>query len=288
MSVGINIAVLAIILTFLSGCADTSKLMIKNSDLDQVELNEKHVIKQNLLSSDVSSHQKDRQQYAIDALAKRANDLVNQNRLIEAAALLDQAKMETWAIASVRGDLAAKQKNWEKASSYYDEAACLLGCFAPHKQNNEIEEYCKDISLSSSEAKLIYGVLETTASSSCVRGTVVVPAIIPVKFGYNQSILNQDGIQSINSLLDIIKARQELKNITLIGHTDDRGTDAFNLNLSQKRAETVAKYLINHGIKFTITPIGKGKSNPPVISDPSKYSQEEIWAIQRRVELKFD
>ena len=52
-------------------------------------------------------------------------------------------------------------------------------------------------------------------------------------------------------------------NIELSSHTDSRGTDAYNLRLSQQRAESATQYLIDQGIdKKRITPKGYGESKP--------------------------
>jgi OOP family OmpA-OmpF porin len=71
--------------------------------------------------------------------------------------------------------------------------------------------------------------------------------------------------------------------IEIHGHTDNRGTESYNLTLSQKRAESVVMYLINLGIspkrlKFR----GFGASQPRVPND-----SEENKAQNRRIELKI-
>ena len=61
------------------------------------------------------------------------------------------------------------------------------------------------------------------------------------------------------------------------GHTDARGTDIFNLDLSQRRAASVVQYLESLGIdRSRLAPAGHGESKPRV-SDP-------FAAINRRVE----
>jgi OmpA-OmpF porin, OOP family len=71
--------------------------------------------------------------------------------------------------------------------------------------------------------------------------------------------------------------------IEISGHTDNHGTDSYNLTLSQKRAESVVMYLIDLGIspkrlKFR----GFGASQPRVPND-----SEENKAQNRRIELKI-
>jgi OmpA-OmpF porin, OOP family len=51
--------------------------------------------------------------------------------------------------------------------------------------------------------------------------------------------------------------------LELIGHTDSQGSDDYNLELSQKRANSVKNFLIKEGVaESRITAIGKGESEP--------------------------
>lgn len=69
--------------------------------------------------------------------------------------------------------------------------------------------------------------------------------------------------------------------IRVEGHTDNTGTAAHNLKLSQQRAATVANALIANGVAATrITPVGKGESDP-VASNLSHGGR----AANRRVEI---
>lgn len=66
------------------------------------------------------------------------------------------------------------------------------------------------------------------------------------------------------------------------GHTDSVGSEVYNQALSQRRAESVASYLINHGVSSSrLEAKGLGESNP--IAD---NSTEDGRALNRRVELK--
>ena len=82
----------------------------------------------------------------------------------------------------------------------------------------------------------------------------------------------------------LVKLLNDNPNITieLSAHTDMKGTDEFNNELSQKRAQSCCDYLIKHGIESErLTPVGYGKSKP-VIADKAlhdKYSfipQEQV------------
>lgn len=76
---------------------------------------------------------------------------------------------------------------------------------------------------------------------------------------------------------------QTLRKIIVEGHTDSRGTDAYNLGLSQRRANSVARVLKSAlGEQVQIEGVGKGESRPVDRNDTDKGR-----AANRRVELKI-
>ena len=74
--------------------------------------------------------------------------------------------------------------------------------------------------------------------------------------------------ESTTALDELIKLLNENPNVTieLSAHCDYRGAVAYNKVLSQKRAEAVVTYLIEHGIaKDRLSPVGYGKEKPKTI-----------------------
>ena len=79
----------------------------------------------------------------------------------------------------------------------------------------------------------------------------------------------------------MIKNRED--DFTIVGYTDNIGSEKKNQILSLKRAIAIKDFLINHGINLSrITVLGKGEQSP-------KYSNEtEIGRSKnRRVEIQF-
>jgi peptidoglycan-associated lipoprotein len=75
--------------------------------------------------------------------------------------------------------------------------------------------------------------------------------------------------ESKEALDEIISMLEDNPNITieLSAHTDRKGADAYNMNLSQRRAQSVVDYLIKGGIeKERLTPAGYGKSAPKEVT----------------------
>ena len=84
--------------------------------------------------------------------------------------------------------------------------------------------------------------------------------------------------ESKNALDSLVMMLNENPNITieLAAHTDYRGAEAYNKTLSQKRAESVVKYLINHGIApDRLTPVGYGEEKPKTIR--KKVAERYPW-----------
>ena len=71
--------------------------------------------------------------------------------------------------------------------------------------------------------------------------------------------------------------------IEIEGHTDNQGTDEYNLELSMKRAQAVYNYLLEHGISADrLTYKGYGESKPVSPNDT-----EEGRALNRRTEIRI-
>lgn len=91
-------------------------------------------------------------------------------------------------------------------------------------------------------------------------------------------------VASLSQLDELAKIMYKYDNANLVieGYTDSVGSDEFNLELSQRRTESVREYLIGKGIDSRrLTGIGKGESNPVATNDSALGR-----AKNRRVELK--
>jgi len=68
-----------------------------------------------------------------------------------------------------------------------------------------------------------------------------------VLFAPNQDELTPDAMRKLYALVTILK-EQPRRTIRIEGYTDSSGTESYNLDLSQRRADAVRDYLIDHGI----------------------------------------
>lgn len=102
----------------------------------------------------------------------------------------------------------------------------------------------------------------------------------PIRFGFNDYTLDSSSQSRLSSVADCIK--KEGRKITLEGHADERGTEEYNLQLSNKRAASVKKYLTDLGVKpGQLDTVGYGENRPA-----SNGHDEAAWAENRRVEFR--
>jgi outer membrane protein OmpA-like peptidoglycan-associated protein len=121
--------------------------------------------------------------------------------------------------------------------------------------------------------------------SENIRGFVVSAVPVPVQFETASAKFTPVGEQAAKELLDAVRD-QHPSEITIVGHTDERGDADYNMHLSEQRAKAVAVYLKQNGVVAKIVTIGKGKSEPLQLSNMDGLSREDIWALNRRVVWK--
>ncbi|WP_435979008.1 OmpA family protein [Psychrobacter sp. DM4] len=104
-----------------------------------------------------------------------------------------------------------------------------------------------------------------------------------------QDVLPQ-GREELDGLAQTLRQYQQRgdSQIMITGHTDRKGDDAYNMNLSTQRARAVANYLVNQGVNpNTIIATGAGELQPIVQCSTNLPRQQEIDCLQpnRRVTL---
>jgi outer membrane protein OmpA-like peptidoglycan-associated protein len=109
---------------------------------------------------------------------------------------------------------------------------------------------------------------------------IVVEFSSNILFGFDQSDLSAEATENLNKLVTVLNTYPDT-NIELQGHTDSKGSESYNQNLSEKRAGTVSQYLASQGINTSrLTTVGFGETIP-------KYDNEteDGRAQNRRVEF---
>lgn len=115
---------------------------------------------------------------------------------------------------------------------------------------------------------------------------IVTPTEIVLKeinFEYNKSNITQEGAFELDKLVQVMKNNDALV-IMVKSHTDNRGSDKYNLDLSDRRAKSTVQYVISKGIPAgRISGRGYGESEPKV--DCKEACTEEQHAQNRRSEF---
>jgi OOP family OmpA-OmpF porin len=102
-----------------------------------------------------------------------------------------------------------------------------------------------------------------------------------INFNTGESIIDPASYRFLDEVADILAQNPALK-VEIQGHTDNRGSAAFNQKLSEKRANAVLDYLVQKGVsRDRLTAAGYGFSRPAASNDTP-----EGRAQNRRVELK--
>lgn len=116
--------------------------------------------------------------------------------------------------------------------------------------------------------------------NGCVVGQTM--TLQGVRFHLNSAELTDESKGILDGVARTLNSQKNLK-VEIGGHTDTIGTEAFNLLLSQQRAESVRQYLIAHGVAAArLTAQGYGEFQP-VGSNESEAGRE----ANRRVEFKI-
>jgi OOP family OmpA-OmpF porin len=101
-----------------------------------------------------------------------------------------------------------------------------------------------------------------------------------IYFDFDKTTLQEVSFKELNKIVDFLKSNPRVE-IEIAGHTDSKGADEYNLNLSQGRAEAVVEYLMSQDINGQrLIGRGYGETKPVSTNDT-----EEGRAENRRVEF---
>jgi outer membrane protein OmpA-like peptidoglycan-associated protein len=103
-----------------------------------------------------------------------------------------------------------------------------------------------------------------------------------INFDLDSANLTSEAQQNLDEFAKALHSNQLASaRFVVEGYTDARGSDAYNLGLSERRAQAVTSFLFERGVAASkVTAVGKGKANPRV-PDP-------LDPVNRRVEMKIE
>ena len=213
-----------------------------------------------------------------------------------------------WAALADLADHAMNARDYKTAAKLYEQALLDISgkkqeILSIKKDKDAIpENYIRDIQNKAENARLLASLnnnfIEPVRTrdgklggmhSFQIRGVKIAGHKYPIRFAYAKAELQNDKFNRANLAL-LIEALRANNNpsIKVVGHTDDIGSDKYNLQLSIKRAETIKNYL-KHQMHYSgaIRIEGKGKKSMVKMHSArrAKLSDDEWRAINRRVEI---
>jgi OOP family OmpA-OmpF porin len=115
---------------------------------------------------------------------------------------------------------------------------------------------------------------------------VVVPAEVTIRLNFEfdkyelKNIVNDEELTKLDQYVETVKATPEQEQLTIVGHCDAKGSDAYNDVLGQRRADTMRDYMVSRGLpsnQISTTSEGKRVMLP----------EHDIYSVyQRRATIK--
>ena len=106
--------------------------------------------------------------------------------------------------------------------------------------------------------------------------SITAPVLIDnIFYDFDKATLRPESTEALDNLIVLLNENPNVT-IELSAHTDNRGSDSYNERLSQRRAESVVNYLIEHGIAADrLSPVGYGEGKPKTVK--RKLTETYDW-----------
>lgn len=172
--------------------------------------------------------------------------------------------------------------------------ALSIAVMAPSAQALEQESYW----YASGDPTVPNGQLWTTSFGECWQSTypdgptnlppcaVVVPDEVTVRLEFEfdkdemENVVNREEVAKIDDYIAQVNATPATEYVTVVGHTDAKGSDEYNMALGQRRADTVREYIIAQGYPAENVGPAESRGKSELLPEYSPFALE-----QRRVVL---
>ena len=146
------------------------------------------------------------------------------------------------------------------------------------RAHGEAEQAKQQAHVATTQAQQLQQELAALQAKQTDRGVVL--TLGDVLFETGQADLRAGALRNLYPLVTFMQKHPE-RQVMIEGHTDSVGSDAYNLELSQRRADAVRDFLMQNGVKAAqITTRGYGKASPVASNDTAAGRQQN-----RRVEI---
>lgn len=163
----------------------------------------------------------------------------------------------------------------------FDEWEDEDGCPDPDNDGDKIldpDDSCPN------EAETMNGVSDEDGCPDLVRvEQSQIRTLEPIYFDYNSDRIQERSLPLLKEMASVIDGRRDLGNIAIQGHTDSRGSDKFNQDLSERRAASVRNFLVDSGVSADrLSSAGFGETRPISRNDTAEGREQN-----RRVEFRL-
>lgn len=134
---------------------------------------------------------------------------------------------------------------------------------------------------------LVLGLVVSTGALAQQPGETARPTrprfvvITPVYFDFDAIAIRADASEGLLKTVDVLRANPDAR-IRIVGHTDERGSTAYNDRLGRRRAAAVKSFLVEHGISADQLETASAGEREPADAG----HDEEAWSKNRRVEFQ--
>lgn len=147
----------------------------------------------------------------------------------------------------------------------------------------QLEELKQEKKKLQSDLNDMSGQLEGLAEVVRKKDELVLTISGSILFETNESELMDPAKDKLQRVASVLQDREGWKNVVVVGHTDSRGPDSYNQQLSRERAQSVRDYLIEQGMQSRkVEAEGEGESDPIATNETPAGR-----ARNRRVELRI-
>jgi len=176
-----------------------------------------------------------------------------------------------------------------KLPTYNDTHVIEKNSTTLHTTTKEKSSHAEVTNSTNSTAQSIMQEPITATKEQAEKGVIELEAEIQevidlenINFELNEATLTKESLQTLKHIANILQKYPSV-NVEIAGHTDNLGEGHYNLDLSQRRVDSVKQQLESMGVETSrLKAIGYGEENPLVSNDT-----KENRCINRRVEFKI-
>jgi outer membrane protein OmpA-like peptidoglycan-associated protein len=218
-------------------------------------------------------------------LARLSQQTEGLNRMVERVQEQSQTSAQQASEAAANARAAAQQRDSANQAQLNSEAQAQLArqqAAAEQRKadqaTQQAEEYRQERESELQQLQQALGQIAETRRTA--MGLVMTLDSKSIRFDFDKANIKPEYRDILNRIAGILMTLKGYT-VAVYGYTDDIGTQTYNLQLSQRRAEAVRDFLVQAGISPTIMSAkGFGKSDPRVPGD-----SDQARAANRRVEI---